>query len=96
MIKLLEVVPSAKWDAQTSTMAVKEGNFELLKWLVRNKCPVDESTTAAAAAQSGLSMLVFLRGLPKPVLKYAQKNGCPLDFETCAMAARNGHLNIFI
>ena len=50
-------------NAVSSTTAVKEGNLDLLKWLIRRKFAADRTAISSAAAYTDLTMIKFLRSL---------------------------------
>ena len=72
------------WDEGTywCACAVRQGHFEMLKWLRENGCPWNEHTCMEMA------------GGHLEILQWARENGCPWDTLTCADAARGGHLEV--
>ena len=65
-------------------MAARQGNLEMVKYCVANKCPIDEMACACAAENGHLEVLKYLREEAK----------APWDSETATWAAGNGHLHI--
>ena len=65
-------------------MAADQGNLEMVKYCVANKCPINEFACANAAKNGHLECLKYLREEVK----------APWDSETAAWAAANGHLHI--
>ena len=92
------------------TLAAKEEQLEILRWLRENDFPWDENTCEEAAGRGNLEVLQWLRANGCPwkggtcwkaalgwhleVLQWARANGCPWCPQTCELAAEKGHLNI--
>jgi len=72
------------WDWRTIAAAAFEGNLEMVKYCVANKCPVDEWTCVCAARYGHLECLKYLREEAK----------APWDLRTATWAHQNGHLHI--
>ena len=66
-------------------MAARQGNLEMVKYCVANKCPIYEDACASAAAKGQLECLKYLHEEVK----------APWDSVTALWAALNGHLHIF-
>ena len=73
-----------EWDARTITKAVMQGNLEMIKYCVANKCPIDMLACIKAAENGHLECLKYLHEVAK----------APWNCETAAVAAENGHLHI--
>ena len=74
-----------KWDEETIRAAANQGNLEMVKYCVANKCPINTSWVCAEAAENGhLEVLKYLHEEVK----------APWGPETAACAAKNGHLHI--
>ena len=72
------------WYEGTISMAARQGNLEMVKYCVANKCPIDENACAYAAKNGHLEVLKYLREEAK----------APWDYWTAAWAAQNGNLHI--
>ena len=72
------------WNVGTSRTAALQGNLEMVKYCVANKCPIDENACAYAADGGELEVLKYLREEVK----------APWGSETASYAAHNGHLHI--
>jgi ankyrin repeat protein len=72
------------WDELTIYMAASQGNLEMLKYCVANKCPINEWACTEAARNGHLEVLKYLREEVK----------APWDWRTADEAAQNGHLHI--
>ena len=72
------------WHDDTCAMAAKGGHLDVLKWLLRWQCSVNEYTCSQAAYGGHIHVLEWLR-----------EQQCPWDEETCSMAAAfGGHLEV--
>ena len=65
-------------------MAVEQGNLEMVKYCVANKCPIGTGACANAAENGHLACLKYLHEEAK----------APWDLGTAIWAAENGHLHI--
>ena len=65
------------------TLAAKEEQLEILRWLRENDFPWDENTCEEAAGRGNLEVLQWLRA-----------NGCPWKGGTCWKAALGWHLEV--
>ena len=72
------------WNVGTSRTAALQGNLEMVKYCVANKCPIDENACAYAADGGELEVLKYLREEVK----------APWGWGTAARAAGNGDLHI--
>jgi len=72
------------WDWRTIAAAAFEGNLEMVKYCVANKCPIHEGACASAARNGHLECLKYLREEAK----------APWSFWTAYWAHQNGHLHI--
>ena len=84
LLKWVREEKNCDWDELTIYMAASQGNLEMLKYCVANKCPIDENACARAAQNGHLEVLKYLREEAK----------APWDFLTATWAAKNGHLHI--
>jgi hypothetical protein len=84
LLKWAREEKNCDWDEVTIYMAASQGNLEMLKYCVANKCPIDENACARAAQNGHLEVLKYLREEAK----------APWDFLTATWAAENGHLHI--
>jgi hypothetical protein len=65
-----------------SSEAAKNGQLDILKWLIQYDCEWD-TQTCRCAAESGHTFC----------LQYAIENGCPCPDDVCSIAARGGNLS---
>ena len=72
------------WNSLTIDAAAEQGNLEMVKYCVANKCPVKEYACTYAALHGQLECLKYLHEEVK----------APWDSTTAAWAATNGHLHI--
>jgi hypothetical protein len=84
LLKWAREEKKCEWDYRTINAAAGQGNLEMVKYCVANKCPIDEDACAGAAWKGHLEILKYLREEVK----------APWDYWTAAWAARNGHLHI--
>lgn len=89
ILKYLYLQEGFSLSASLSAAAARNGHFDVLRWLVRIKCPVDATTFAGAADHGDLSMVQWLYDLPRPFSEKCSWNG-----RTCSTAALNGHMSI--
>jgi ankyrin repeat protein len=62
--------------------AAQYGNLDVMKWLLKNKCPWDERAFCHAAFHGDIGNM-----------KWMHQNGCPWDETTFTEAARNGNID---
>ncbi|CAL6306569.1 unnamed protein product [Bathycoccus prasinos] len=84
LLKWAREEKKCEWNVGTINMAADQGNLEMVKYCVANKCPVNEFACANAAKNGHLECLKYLREEVK----------APWGSETAASAAANGHLHI--
>jgi hypothetical protein len=84
LLKWIREEKKCKWDDCTIDEAATNGNLEMVKYCVANKCPVDAWACANAADNGHLEILKYLHEEAK----------APWDLMTAAEAASNGHLHI--
>jgi hypothetical protein len=83
-LKWIREEKKCEWDSGTIDAAAYQGNLEMVKYCVTNKCPMNEWACADAAAYGHLEILKYLREEAKATW----------DSRTASWAARNGHLHI--
>ena len=86
-LELLEWIREKKkceWDSGTINAAAEQGNLEMVKYCVANKCPIGTWACGNAALEGQLECLKYLREEAK----------APWNSSTAYLAARNGHLHI--
>ena len=84
LLKWAREKKKCEWDVWTIYTAALQGNWEMVKYCVANKCPINEYACAYAAKSGNLEML-----------KYLRKKKAPWDSDTASWAAAKGHLHIF-
>jgi hypothetical protein len=84
LLKWIREEKQCEWDVATSRTAALQGNLEMVKYCVANKCPINEEACAFAANDGHLECLKYLREEAK----------APWDWRSAAWAAKNGHLHI--
>jgi hypothetical protein len=89
LLKWAREEKKCKWDKRTINAAAYQGNLEMVKYCVANKCPIgtalrDAGACANAAENGQLECLKYLREEAK----------APWNSSTAARAAENGHLHI--
>ncbi|CAL6389096.1 unnamed protein product [Bathycoccus prasinos] len=72
------------WDEWTIRAAAEQGNLEMIKYCVANKCPINVFACAGAAFNGHLECLKYLHEEVK----------APWDEYTAICAAEHGHLHI--
>ena len=84
LLKWAREEKKCEWDEYTITAAIKQGNMEMVKYCVANKCPIRTGACARAAENGHLECLKYLREEAK----------APWNSSTATFAAKNGHLHI--
>ena len=84
LLKWAREEKKCEWDSGTISSAASQGNLEMVKYCVANKCPINEFTCAYAAKNGQLECLKYLR----------EKVKLPWDSWTATRTAENGHLHI--
>jgi len=84
LLKWAREEKKCEWDSGTISSAASQGNLEMVKYCVANKCPINEFTCAYAAKNGQLECLKYLREEVK----------LPWDSWTATRTAQNGHLHI--
>jgi len=84
LLKWIREEKECEWSDLTIDTAARQGNLEMVKYCVANKCPIDTYACAHAAQNGHLEVLKYLR----------EEGKAPWDFLTSAWAAQNGHLHI--
>ncbi|CAL6306522.1 unnamed protein product [Bathycoccus prasinos] len=84
LLKWAREEKKCEWNELTIIVAAGQGNLEMVKYCVANKCPIDERACAEATENGHLEVLKYLREEAK----------ARWDFRTADWAAENGHLHI--
>jgi hypothetical protein len=86
LLKWAREEKKCEWAGRTSVMnaAARQGNLDMVKYCVANKCPMDDYACAYAAKYGHLECLKYLHEEVK----------APWDKSTAAWAAEKGHLHI--
>jgi len=84
LLKWAREEKKCEWDGRTINMAAEQGNLEMVKYCVANKCPIDVWACAWAAHSSNLECLKYLH----------EEARAPWNCFTAAEAAGKGHLHI--
>ena len=84
LLKWAREVKKCEWDKKTIAVAAEQGNLEMVKYCVANRCPIDALACANAARNGDLECLKYLHEDVK----------APWDWKTASGAAENGHLHI--
>ena len=84
LLKWAREEKQCEWDVGTINAAAVQGNLEMVKYCVANKCPIDEDACASAASgRSSRGTQILTR-----------RSQSALGFGTADWAAENGHLHI--
>jgi len=70
-----------EWDDMTINAAAKHGYLRIVKYCMKQKCPITGLACAFAAINGHID-----------ILKYLHENDAPWDFKTCRFAAHNNQL----
>jgi len=84
LLKWAREEKKCKWDERTINRAANNGNLEMVKYCVANKCPIYEDACGWVAFNGHLEILKYL----------CEEGKAPWDWITAAWAAQNGHLHI--
>ena len=84
LLKWAREEKECKWDYRTICAAAFQGNLEMVKYCVANKCPINEFACAHAAENGHLEVLKYLH----------EEAEAAWDLRTATWAAENGHLHI--
>jgi hypothetical protein len=84
LLKWIREEKQCQWNERTIDAAVCQGNLEMVKYCIANKCPINWSACGCAASGGRLEVLKYLREEAK----------APWDSWTATRAASNGHLHI--
>ncbi|CAL6300708.1 unnamed protein product [Bathycoccus prasinos] len=84
LLKWAREEKKCEWDGSTINRAVLQGNLEMVKYCVANKCPIDEDACAYAAWKGHLECLKYLHEEAKATWGSL----------TASWAALYGHLHI--
>jgi len=84
LLKWAREEKKCEWYEGPINAAARQGNLEMVKYCVANKCPIGAIACAHAALKGRLECLKYLREEAK----------APWDWRTAAWAAESGHLHI--
>jgi hypothetical protein len=84
LLKWAREEKKCEWDEETIEAAAYNGNLEMVKYCVANKCPINRWVCADAAENGQLECLKYLREEAK----------APWNSETAEWATKYGHLHI--
>jgi hypothetical protein len=84
LLKWAREEKKCKWYKWTINTAAYQGNLEMVKYCIANKCPINTWSCANAAENGQLECLKYLREEVK----------APWDWRTASWAAEYGHLHI--
>ena len=84
LLKWAREEKECEWDEGTINWAARQGNLEMVKYCVANKCPINERACAFAARNGHLECLKYLHEEAK----------APWNSDTASWAANDGHLHI--
>jgi hypothetical protein len=84
-------------DSKFTAAAAEGGHVDLLRWLVRKECNVDQATFAGAAVHGNLEVFQWLFTLPRPLsphYSHGTRPGIAWNKKMYENAALHGHLPI--
>ena len=84
LLKWIREEKKCEWDTYTFDAAARQGNLEMVKYCVANRCPIDAFSCRNAAENGHLDCLKYLHEVTK----------VPWGSGTAFLAALNGHLHI--
>ena len=84
LLKWAREEKECEWDYRTICAAARQGNLEMVKYCVANKCPIRTVACAFAAGNGHLECLKY----------FHEEAEAPWDWYTATWAAQNGHLHI--
>ncbi len=84
LLKWAREEKKCEWNSRTINRAAEQGNLEMVKYCVANKCPIGTGACANAAENGHLACLKYLHEEAK----------APWDLGTAIWAAEIGHLHI--
>ena len=84
LLKWAREEKKCEWDYRMIDMAAEQGNLEMVKYCVADKCPIDTYVCADTAEHGHLEVLKYLHEEAKALW----------DSGTASRAALNGHLHI--
>jgi len=84
LLKWAREEKKCEWGAGTVSKAALQGNLEMVKYCVANKCPMNDYACAHAAKYGHLECLKYLH----------EEGNVPWNSYTAAWAALQGHLHI--
>jgi len=70
-----------EWGEGTINKAAEIGHLHIVKYCMKQNCPINELPCAIAAGNGHLD-----------ILKYLHENAAPWDWKTCHFAADNNHI----
>jgi hypothetical protein len=89
LLKWVREEKKCEWDVGTICAAAEQGNLEMVKYCVANKCPIRTVACAFAAGNGHLECLKYLHEEVQAPLNSPHRPG-----RTASWAAKNGHLHI--
>ena len=84
LLKWIREEKKCHWNELTINAAARQGNLEMVKYCVANRCPINASSCRNAARNGHLECLKYLH----------EEAEAPWDWKTASEAAENGHLHI--